>query len=106
MIKNEKVYFNQSIFYLFNHINTRSDIFLPKQIKLFLEELHPKALRHISLDKSQYTFIELQGLPTTEIADDQNPGSYICQIIGMEELTIQEYFEKWEKLIIELQKFV
>ena len=108
LIKNERVYFDQSIFDLFKHINTRSDMLLPKQIRSLVEELHPTSFKSIGLDRKQYTFIQLQGLPTIEVHDDQNPGDHdhIYQIIGMERVTIQEYFEKWEKLVIELQKLL
>ena len=62
LIGEEKVYFDQSIFGLFSHINTRSDIFLPKQVRILLDELYPYSGKHVDSDKIHTHIYKLAGL--------------------------------------------
>ena len=109
MIGEEKVYFDQSIFGLFSHINTRSDIFLPKQVRILLDELYPYSGKHVDSDKNSYTYIQISGVKEIKIKyfdDSKNSENSIYEIFETKGLTIKEYFIKWEKLIIELQKLI
>lgn len=58
-IAKEKAYFTSSYFTLFNHINSRSDIFLEKEIRLILESLTPVSMMPPETDKAKSTYIEL-----------------------------------------------
>jgi len=106
LIEKEKVYFDESIWELLSHINVRADIFLPKKIRLLLETLYPSSGKKIGSDKNQYTYIQLKYIETN--TEDKRTVSEkgVWQIFSTEELTIKEYFQKWERLIIELQKLV
>ncbi|MBI5221809.1 MAG: hypothetical protein HY979_03320 [Candidatus Magasanikbacteria bacterium] len=107
LIGKDEVYFDQSIWGLFNHINVRADIFLPKQVRLILEDLYPSSGKRISADKNQYTYIQLAGIEPTQIksiGDDNDSSDGVYQIHSHEHLTIERYFRKWESLIVELQK--
>jgi len=109
LIGEEKVYFDQSIFGLFSHINTRSDIFLPKQVRILLDELYPYSGKHVDSDKNSYTYIQISGVKEIKIKnfdDSKNSENSIYEIFETKGLTIKEYFIKWEKLIIELQKLI
>lgn len=109
LIGKEEVYFDQSIWDLFNHINVRADIFLPKQVRLILEELYPSSGKRIGTDKNQYIYIQLAGVEPTQvkkIGDENDSSDGIYQIHNHEHLTIERYFQKWESLIVELQKIV
>jgi len=109
LIGKENVYFDQSVWGLFSHINTRSDVFLPNKIRLLLEELCPQSGKKISSDKSQYTYIQLSGveIPSMHnIENEKDSTDGIYQMYSTEHLTIEEYFKKWEGLITELQKSI
>ena len=108
LIKKDEVFFDQSVFGLFSHINVRGDIFLPKHIKLILEELYPGSGQQASMNKKEKTYIQLFGVKQAEIAnvgggDNSMDGVYL---INNNHITIEEYFKKWEKLITELQKII
>ncbi|MBU3918645.1 hypothetical protein KKC63_01935 [Patescibacteria group bacterium] len=109
LIGKEKIYFDQSIWGLFNHLNIRSDIFLPKQIRLLLEELYPISGKRISANKNQHTYLQLGSIETPSIksiesGEDSMDGIY--HMDNKKHLTIEEYFRKWERLTVELQKIV
>lgn len=109
LIGREEIYFDQSIWGLFNHINIRADIFLPKQVRSLLEALYPSSGKQIGTDKNQYTYIQLGGIEPVQVKSIEGEGdsaSGIYQIHNNEHLTIEGYFRKWESLIIELQKIV
>ena len=109
MIKDEKVVFDQSVWGLFNHINTRSDILLPKRVRLLLEDLCPRSGKHVGL-KDQFTYIQLGGVEVpkmTNLDDDEETHlDAVYQMHGTENWTLEEYFKRWESLIVELQKSV
>lgn len=109
MIKNEKIVFDQSIWGLFNHINTRSDILLPKRVRLLLEDLCPQSGKRVG-SKDQFTYIQLGGVEApkvTSLDDDKETHlDAVYQMHGTENWTLEEYFKRWEKLIVELQKSV
>ena len=108
MIGNVKVHFDQSVWGLFSHINTRSDILLPKQVRLLLEKLCPRSGKRIG-SKSQYTYIQVGGVqipPMTSLDDGEDLADAIYIMHETENLTIKEYFEQWEKLIAELHKSI
>ena len=102
-ISEEKVYFDRSFFYLFDHINTRSDIFLPKQIRIALEKLYPDSATFIDNDKNKYTYIQLDYVGCEKNKNIKD-GIYFPHLNG--DITIKKYFEQWEKLIKELQKYL
>ncbi|OHA88125.1 MAG: hypothetical protein A2653_03080 [Candidatus Zambryskibacteria bacterium RIFCSPHIGHO2_01_FULL_43_25] len=107
LIGKDELYFDYSIWGLFNHINVRADIFLPKQIRSLLEELYPSSGKRIGTDKNQYTYIQLAGIEPTQvksIEDEKDSTNGIYQIHNKKHLTIGGYFRKWESLIVELQK--
>ncbi len=112
MIRHEKVIFDQSVWGLFNHINTRSDIFLPKQIRLILDDLCPRAGERVAEkvdEKKQFTYIELGGIEkpdTFHVDSNQDDTNVLYQMHGIKEMTLEEYFRKWEKLVVELQKYL
>ena len=108
LIGKEDIYFDQSIWGLFSHINVRADIFMPKRPRLILEELCPVLGRKVVGDKNQYTYIKLAGIKPAKfvgIESDKNFASVIWQIYD-EKLTVEAYFRKWEGFIVELQKIV
>lgn len=105
LVASEEIYFDYSIWGLFNHLNVRADIFLPAQIRTLLEELYPSSGKKISDDKSEYTYIQLAGVEPPQIksiGDENNSTGGIYQIHNKERLTIEQYFRKWESLIAEL----
>lgn len=107
LIANEEIYFDYSIWGLFNHLNVRADIFLSAQIRTLLEELYPSSGKKIGEDKSEYTYIQLVGIESPQIrsiGDENNSTGGIYQIHNKERLTIEQYFRKWESLIAELKK--
>ena len=109
-IGKEEVYFDQSIFGLFSHINPRSDVFLPKRIRILLDELYPHSGKRIAdMNKNLYTYIQLGGVKKPNIIKidgDKDPKDGIYKMFETKGLTIKDYFMKWEKLIIELQKLI
>lgn len=112
MIKHEKIIFDQSVFGLFNHINIRSDIFLPKQIRIILEDLYPRGGEIIAEkvdEKKQFTYIELGGIEKSNVFNmdnNQDNTNFLYQMHGTERMSLEEYFRKWEKLVLELQKYL
>ena len=108
LIKKDIAYFDQSVFGLFSHMNVRGDIFLPKSIKSILEELYPGSGKQISTNKKEKTYIQLFGVKQAEITsiDECNNSMEGIYLINNTQITIEEYFKKWEKLIIELQKII
>jgi hypothetical protein len=113
MIGNEKAYFDQSIWGLFGHINTRADILLPKEIRQLLEEICPNTSKIVG-SKNEYTYVQLFGVKAAKIGkvreqdggEKDNHENTVHQINKQENLTIKEYFQRWEKLIVKLDKFV
>ena len=109
IIKNEKVVFDQNVWGLLNHINTRSDILLPKSVRLLLEDLCPRSGKRVG-SKEQFTYIQIGGVEApkvTNLDDDKEAHlDAVYQMHGTENWTLEEYFKRWEKLIIELQKSV
>lgn len=108
LIKKEKVFFDQSVFGLFSHVNVRGDIFLPKNIKSILEELYPISGERVFFNKKEKTYIQLFGVKQVDIDNidgnnDSMDGIYLVNNIHS---TIEEYFKKWEKLVVELQKII
>lgn len=104
----EVTYFDQSVWGLFSGTNIRSDIFLPQKIRRILNDIAPSSSKRIGTDKSKYTYLQLFGIETPAIMnlkDEDISSSGIQTINGNEGMTIEEYFKKWEKLIIELRKF-
>ena len=109
LIGREKIYFDQSIWNLFNHIDIRGDLFLPKQIRLLLEELRPSSGKVISTDENQYTYVQIQGIEPAQIRtikDERDSATIIYQMNQNRLLTIEGYFRKWESLIVQLQKIL
>jgi len=110
LIKNEKILFDDSIWSLFSHINSRNNIFLPQNIRILLDELTPKLGKKIGEHKNQFTYIKIIGVKDTLVCFDEKDRlitkDYVYQMNSIENLTIEEYFRKWEKLVKELQKIV
>jgi hypothetical protein len=104
LIKNEKAYFDNSIWGLFNHINTRGDVLLPKQIKPILESLCPMHGKKVGTKEDQITYIQLQGIPKVDNKEIEGENLIIYELNGTKNQTIEEYFKKWEKLINELKR--
>ena len=100
----EKIYFDQSIWRLFNHICIRSDLSLPKRVRLILNDLCPISGKIIDIDKNKHTYVKLGGFGASENKEVCSSGIYLMN--NKEDLTIEMYFKKWEKLLIELQKLV
>ena len=113
LISKEKIYFDESIFDLLNHINIRSDLFLPKKIRDLLDMLCPSFGKLISKEKGEFTYIRVQrvGVKPNKYDDleltQSVVGGAIYQIENFgKDLTFEAYFRRWEKLLIELNKFV
>lgn len=104
-IGDEKAYFDHSIFGLLSHISTRSDILLPPQVRILIEGLSIKSATLIG-HKKQYTYIHLDGVKKQKITHFDKTDRFTDDVYQLEELSIKEYFEKWDKLIIELQKYL
>lgn len=108
LIKKDEALFDQSVFGLFSHVNVRGDIFLPKHIKSILEELYPGSGERVVTNKKEKTYIQLFGVKHVDIENidndhDSMDGTYLINNIH---ITIEEYFKKWEKLVVELQKII
>ena len=72
-----------------------------------LEGLCPHSGKRISFDKNQCTYIQLGGVFTPKIKNLENNKNLECGIYEMDatkNLTVKEYFMKWEKLLTKLQK--
>jgi hypothetical protein len=106
LIKNEKVYFDESVWGLFSHMNIRSDVFLPENIRIILNDLQPSCMKNINHDKNQYTYIQIEGvkhLPVTVLDNEENNTiNGIYDMYKEKNLCIEEYFKKWESLMKEL----
>lgn len=108
LIKDEKIYFDQSVWGLFSHINTRADILLPRQVRVLLDELCPRSGKRAGT-KSQNTYIQLGGVevpPMTAIDEKEDFTNVIYSMDNTRDMTLKEYFERWEKLVIELKKTI
>ena len=112
-VSKEKVYFDESLFDLFNHINIRSDLLLPRRIREPFDALCPSYGKLIGNDKSEYTYIKIQkvGVKPNKYADwelnQSVVGGAIYQIESFgNDLTFEQYFRRWEKFLVELNKFV
>lgn len=106
-IKEDKVYFDQSIFGLFNHVDARSNIFLPKKIRLILAELKPSYGEPIKISKQEHSYISLPDIKLKSSVDSEGQQQAVdscLYLINNQNLTVQEYFKKWELLIRELKK--
>lgn len=108
LIGKEKVYFHQSIFGLFNHIDPRANVFVPKRIRTFLYEVYPESGKWVGTKNDPYTYIQVIGAAEPNIENlEKNKEDFedcIYEMFSKEGVTIKEYFMKWEKLLIELQK--
>lgn len=105
LIANEPVYFDQSIWGLFNHVNTRSDVFLPANIRTALDELCPHWGKCISNDKREHSYIQLQGVDASKtIESEKGFEDGIYEMFPDKTPTIKEYFELWENLVLALRK--
>ena len=107
-IKNKKVFFDETILGLFNHIETRSDMFLPKKVRLALEVLQPSVTTKVSSKLNEFTYIHLQGVevPINYDTNGSKIDNAIYQFNFIKDMTYEEYFKKWEELVIELNRFV
>ena len=108
MIKTEEVMFDQSVFSLFKHIAMRSNLFLPKSLRLILENLYPLMGKDVGT-KDQFTYIKMDGIEVVDIGNldndkEKNYQNIVYEIHNTKNWTIEEYFKCWEKLVIELQK--
>lgn len=106
LVSKERFYFSESVWGLFHHINVRADIFLPKKIRKSLEELTPLYSKRAEFYKGECTYIEVRGVETikpVKIGEDEPKGD-VYTVNKLDGLSIEDYFKKWEKLIIELQK--
>ncbi len=108
-IGKDKVFFDESVFGLFHHINIRSNFFLTKEIRDMLSELVSISAEKLGIDKRVATFISISGVKIPKILSlggsfEENGAVYV--VYGMESLTIEAYFRKWERLVRELKKLV
>ncbi|MBI2448165.1 hypothetical protein HYV44_01210 [Candidatus Microgenomates bacterium] len=104
-IAKEKVYFDINYFLLFDHIDIRSDILLPKEIRLALEGLWPSSAKLVDKDKSKYTYLHLD-VDSDSYDRIKNLDDGVNEVDSNKNTTIEEYFRKWEVLIMELQKSI
>ncbi|MEK7561113.1 MAG: hypothetical protein AAB539_04135 [Patescibacteria group bacterium] len=107
MIKDEMVYFDRSIWDLFNDINLRSNIFLSGKVRLLMEKLCPIVCKHVA-SKNQYTYLHLDVDGTDGVPQmiNRDIPDVAYQMQGTEKLTIKKYFDLWEALIAELRQSV
>lgn len=107
LIKDEKVYFDQSVWGLFSHVSTRSDILLPKQVRALMDELCPKSGKRVGI-KGEKTYIQLGGvkIPPMDNFDETEDLTNVIYSMDNGDKTIKEYFEHWERLVNELQKSI
>lgn len=108
-IGKDKVFFDESVFGLFHHIKIRSNLFLTKEIRDMLDELVPISADKLDIDKREATFINISGVKIPKIlsvgeSSEENSAVYV--VYGMESLTIEAYFRKWERLVRGLKKLV
>lgn len=107
LIAKEKAYFDHSYWKIFKHlnVNTRSDVFLPREIRNGLDELLPGFLKKVSENKAGYTYIQIDA-PLNEKYEDVNDKDALYSFGEHPSLTIEEYFLKWEELLKKLQKSI
>lgn len=103
-IAKEKIFFDKTYWYLFEHLNVRSDIFLPKETRIILETLYPSGSTILDKDKSKYSFIQIQCDNSSREKDFKDAEDAIYEFNVNKDITVEEFFNKWEKLIKELQK--
>lgn len=106
-IGEETAYFDISIWGVLRELNVRTDILLPKKIRILLDELLPQYSKRISEDMNSHTYIHITGAETPNfkvIGDDEGQTSDGIQIINSKTLSIKDYFKTWDKLIYELKK--
>lgn len=104
LVAKEKIFFDKSYWCLFDHLNVRSDIFLPKETRIILESLYPSSSKIIDKDKSKYSFIQIQSDNSSRKEDLKDAEDAIYEFNVNKDITVEEFFKKWEKLIKELQK--
>ena len=66
-IGKDKVFFDESVFGLFHHINIRSNFFLTKEIRDMLSELVSISAEKLGIDKRVATFISISGVKIPKI---------------------------------------
>lgn len=107
LVAEEKVLFDENIVNVFKHIDARADFFLPQQIRELLSDLSFNFGHTVGTDKKEHTYISLSiaGEPASFFGkkEDSFPVG-IYELGPLKDLTIRGYFQKWEKLITELQK--
>jgi hypothetical protein len=109
-VGDKKIYFGESVFYLFDHLKLRSDIFITQELRKSLEKINPNMFKFVNIDKEKSTYIEIIGIDTKKLSkvtfvdDKYKDGIYTSAIY--DNLTIKDYFSLWEKVIKELLKDV
>jgi len=100
-IRDEKVLFDENVWNLLHHLNVRSDFFISKDIRDILMDIYPASGKILTEDKGNVTYVQIDGFANKS---DQDFTKGIYEIHTKKPLTIGEYFEKWESLILKLQK--
>lgn len=100
LITDNKIYLDRSVFGLFNHINTRADVFLPTRLRELLDVVRPGFLRKSQQHKNNCTYISFQGVDLSNVKEIESDQLFEWK----ENLNIKTYFERWEQLVTELQK--
>lgn len=109
LIKNKKVFFDENAWELFRNMNTRSNIFIPEKIRKVLDPLVPKSGKIVdtkSVDLDLY-YISVGGIKNTKhppFFSGKNVSVY--DMYEKEGLTFEEYFNKWEQLIVQIKKLL
>jgi hypothetical protein len=117
MYKDSVLYFDQSIMSLNNYFNMREDIFLDKKITKILNIIVPSAISITEVKKQENIFVSLVNATPTEgyvlqktyyqsIKDIDDIFCYKIMSPQFSNLTVQQYFQNWNKLIKLLKKEV
>jgi hypothetical protein len=89
------------------NINTRSDFFVPKKIRECLNDLYLSFCTETFKKEEVDRYITIK-IPKNKYQNNNNKVNDeikdLCCFLNNKELTIKEYFLKWEKLLNELQK--
>lgn len=105
LIGKSHVHFSTNSFWgLLPEVQTRNDLFLPKTIRHMIDEIRPGSSKWVN-DPDVYIQIRTPRVQDSKAEPSLERHQEFCQPYGFEDLTIEEYFKRWEKLIRALRRY-
>lgn len=101
LIGSDKLLFDRSILGLFHDLNLRSNIFIPKNLRPLIEEITPASLKVVRVpgERTSQTYLQLMGTQKDFNFGDENDLYSLSS-----DLSVRDYFRKWQSLIYEMSK--